>query len=55
MGTATRAAYGHILKTEVYKNPNVVVLEADLGNATKSNAFKEVAPERYFNMGISRI
>lgn len=53
MGTATRAAYGHILKTEVYKNPNVVVLEADLGNATKSNAFKEVAPERYFNIGIS--
>ena len=53
MGTATRAAYGHILKTEVYKNPNVVVLEADFGNATKSNAFKEVAPERYFNMGIS--
>ena len=53
MGTATRAAYGHVLKIEVYKNPNVVVLEADLGNATKSNAFKEVAPERYFNMGIS--
>lgn len=53
MGTATRASYGHVLKTEVYKNPNVVVLEADLGNATKSNAFKEVAPERYFNMGIS--
>ena len=53
MGTATRAEYGHVLKTEVYKNPNVVVLEADLGNATKSNAFKEVAPERYFNMGIS--
>lgn len=53
MGTATRAAYGHALKTKVYKNPNVVVLEADLGNATKSNAFKEVAPERYFNMGIS--
>ena len=53
MGTATRAAYGHVLKTEVYKNPNVVVLEADLGNATKSNAFTEVAPERYFNMGIS--
>ena len=53
MGTATRAAYGHVLKTEVYKTPNVVVLEADLGNATKSNAFKEVAPERYFNMGIS--
>lgn len=53
MGTATRAAYGQVLKSTLYKNPNVVVLEADLGNATKSAAFKEVAPERYFNMGIS--
>ncbi len=42
-----------MLKSTLYKNPNVVVLEADLGNATKSAAFKEVAPERYFNMGIS--
>lgn len=53
MGTATRAAYGNILKTEIYKNPKVVVLEADLGVATKSNNFKTVAPERYFDMGIS--
>lgn len=53
MGKATRAAYGEALKTVIYKNPRVVVLEADLGNATKSGAFKEVAPERYFNMGIS--
>ena len=53
MVTATRAAYGQVLKSTLYKNPNVVVLEADLGNATKSAAFKEVAPERYFNMGIS--
>ena len=52
MGTATRAAYGNILKTEIYKNPKVV-LEADLGAATKSNNFKTVAPERYFDMGIS--
>ena len=53
MGTATRAAYGNILKTEIYKNPKVVVLEADLCAATKSNNFKTVAPERYFDMGIS--
>lgn len=53
MGKATRAAYGEALKTVIYKNPRVVVLEADLGNATKSGAFKEVASERYFNMGIS--
>ncbi len=53
MGDATRAAYGNILQTEIYKNPKVVVLDADLGNATKSNNFKSVAPDRYFDMGIS--
>ena len=53
MGIATRAAYGEVLKTEIYKNPKVVVLEADLGSATKSTNFKSVAPERYFDMGIS--
>ena len=51
MGIATRAAYGEVLKTEIYKNPKVVVLEADLGSATKSTNFKSVAPERYFDMG----
>jgi len=53
MGTATRAAYGKILETELYKNENVVVLDADLGNATKSISFKKVAPQRYFDMGIA--
>ena len=53
MGMATRAAYGRILETVLYQNPQVVVLDADLGNATKSIAFKKAAPERYFDMGIS--
>ncbi|MBU2701321.1 transketolase [Sporomusaceae bacterium BoRhaA] len=53
MGIATRAAYGKILETELYKNEKVVVLDADLGNATKSMSFKEAAPKRYFDMGIS--
>lgn len=53
MKIATRAVYGNVLETELYKNPNVVVLDADLGNATKSISFKKVAPERYFDMGIS--
>ena len=53
MAMATRAAYGKLLETELYKNPRVVVLDADLGNATKSASFKKAAPERYFNMGIS--
>lgn len=53
MAMATRAAYGKLLETELYTNDRVVVLDADLGNATKSISFKKVAPERYFNMGIS--
>ena len=53
MARATRDAYGHLLETELYKNPRIVVLDADLGSATRSIAFKKVAPERYFDMGIS--
>ena len=53
MKIATRASYGELLETELYKNQNVVVLDADLGNATKSISFKKVAPDRYFDMGIS--
>lgn len=44
---------GHLLETELYKNPRIVVLDADLGSSTRSIAFKKVAPERYFDMGIS--
>ena len=53
MGIATREAYGKVLQEELYKNPNIVVLDADLGAATKSASFKKAAPERYFDMGIS--
>ena len=31
MARATRDAYGHLLETELYKNPRIVVLDADLG------------------------
>ena len=53
MARATRDAYGDLLETELYKNPRIVVLDADLGSSTRSSAFKKVAPERYFDMGIS--
>lgn len=53
MGKATREAYGSILKNELYKNEKIVVLDADLGAATKSASFKSVAPERYLDMGIA--
>lgn len=52
MNIATREAYGAALR-ELATNENVVVLDADLAKATKSIEFKNVAPERFFDMGIA--
>ena len=38
MARATRDAYGHLLETELYKNPRIVVLDADLGSAGELSA-----------------
>lgn len=50
---ATREAYGMALQELSNTNKNVVVLDADLSKSTKTADFKEVAPERFFNMGIA--
>lgn len=34
-------------------NPDVVVLDADLGNSTMSRQFQDKYPQRYFEMGIA--
>lgn len=52
MGKATREAYGKAI-CELAENKDIVVLDADLGNATKSISFKKVAPDRFFDMGIA--
>lgn len=52
MNLATREAFGNTLAL-LKENKDIVVLEADLGHATKSLKFQEVCPERYFNMGIA--
>ena len=52
MNIATREAYGAALK-ELAANEKVVVLDADLAKATKIIEFKNVAPERFFDMGIA--
>ena len=39
MGKATREAYGKAI-CELAENKDIVVLDADLGNATKSISFK---------------
>ncbi|MBI2546188.1 transketolase family protein [Candidatus Woesearchaeota archaeon] len=50
---ATREAYGKVLVEIGRKNPNVVALDADLSDSTKSEMFQKEFPERFFNMGIA--
>lgn len=50
---STRQAYGEYLVKLGEKNPNLVVLDADLSGATKTNIFKNACPERHFNVGIA--
>ena len=51
--TATRDAYGKALVELGEKNPDVLVLDADLAAATKTGAFKKAFPERFFDCGIA--
>ena len=48
-----REAYGKALVQLGGENPNIVALEADLGNSTRSILFQSAYPERYFEMGIA--
>ena len=48
-----RNAYGETLVALGAENPDIVVLEADLGKSTMSIMFKQAYPERYFEMGIA--
>lgn len=50
---ATREAFGKALTACGAENPDIVVLDADLSKATMSSKFKEVFPERFFNVGIA--
>ncbi len=50
---ATRQSYGEALLELGKKNENVVVLDADLAGATKTNIFAKEMPERFFDMGIA--
>ena len=52
LGPATRDAYGEVLVELGRENPNIVVLDADLSKSTKTAAFGEKFPDRFFNMGI---
>lgn len=49
---ASRDGYGAAL-LELASDPQVVVVEADLGKSTKSQNFRKVYPERTISLGIS--
>ena len=50
---ATRQSYGEALLEVGTKNKNIVVLDADLSTATKTNIFAKQFPERFFDLGIA--
>ena len=50
---ATRQSYGEALKELGAAHPDVVVLDADLANATKTEIFKKAFPDRHFDCGIA--
>ncbi|MBE6663837.1 MAG: transketolase family protein [Ruminococcaceae bacterium] len=50
---ATREAYGNALAELGEINNDVVVLDADLAEATKTCIFKKKFPERFFDCGIA--
>ncbi len=50
---ATRQSYGEALLELGKKNKDIVVLDADLSTATKTNIFAKEFPNRFFDMGIA--
>ena len=53
MKRATRESYGNTLKELGHENKDIVVLEADLSKATKTEIFGKEFPERFINVGIA--
>lgn len=49
----TKTTYGETLVEMGRKDPNIVVLEADLMKASGSELFMNAFPERHFNVGIA--
>ncbi len=50
---ATRDAYGDALVELGKRNKDIVVLDADLSDSTRSEKFKNAFPDRFFSMGIA--
>jgi len=52
-GPPTRNAFGESLLEIGRENPNLVVVDGDVGNSTRTESFGDEFPERFFNLGIA--
>lgn len=52
-GAATRNAFGESLLEVGRENPNLVVVDGDVANSTRTEHFGDEFPERFFNVGIA--
>ena len=50
---ATRQAYGEALVELGKEYDNLIVMDADLSKSTMTAKFRDVYPDRFFNMGIA--
>lgn len=50
---ATRESFGEAVTALAETNPDIVVLDADLAEATKTGIFKKKYPERFIDCGIA--
>ncbi len=53
VGKATRDAFGETLKDLGASYPDIVVVDGDVGNSTRTEAFAKAFPDRSFNVGIA--
>ncbi|MFP6767620.1 MAG: transketolase C-terminal domain-containing protein [Planctomycetaceae bacterium] len=52
-GPATRDAFGKALESLGERFPEIVVVDGDVGNSTRTEAFAKAFPNRAFNVGIA--
>src|SRR5271154_5146220 len=53
LGKATRDAFGRALEALGEDHPNVVVVDGDVSNSTRTEWFGKKHPDRFFNVGIA--
>src|SRR5437667_131736 len=53
LGKATRDAFGRALEALGGDHPNIVVVDADVSNSTRTDWFGKKYPDRFFNIGIA--